>query len=427
VNPPAVVAVVGEGRTALTNVLFKALSVPVEKACRLLLVVVAAPVLGEAAFGSYQFATAVTTLLALGTDLGLSVWTTRALARDRTRAAAVVGTALRLKLAAGIPYLALVGVAAAVSGPGQTRTAMLLLGAAALANVFVDYFGAIFRGYERLRDEAALNVARALLITAAGLAALRGGHSVGALSAGVLAGMVASALYGVWMVRRNYGLVGRRPRGLAPFDRALARAAAAEAFPLWLATLLSLLYFKGDVVLLRLYRGDAEVGAYSAAYKIFEGLMILPAVVLAATFPPLARAQGQRRRRWEAALVAVLLAMGLVAGAVVYAGSEPIVALVFGAGFARAVPSLRVLALAVPVLFLNFALTHFLIARDLERRNLVFAGLMLVVNVGVNLAIIPRLGGPGAAWATLITELALTACCLAALRWTAGDRAAEAA
>ena len=90
-------------------------------------------------------------------------------------------------------------------------------------------------------------------------------------------------------------------------------------------------------------------------------------------------------------------------------------ALIYRGGFARAVPSLRVLAAALPILFLNFGLTHFLIARDLERRNLAFAGVMLVVNVAANLLVVPRLGGPGAAWATLLTEVVLTICCLAAL------------
>jgi PST family polysaccharide transporter len=409
-----------EGKTALANVLVKALSVPVEKACRILLMVVAAPLLGATAFGSYQFALATTTMLALCTDLGMGIWTTRALARDRARAPLIVGTALRLKVAAVVPYLAIVGLAAAIAGPGDTRRALLLLGLAALINAFVDYFAAIFRGFERLADEARLNVLRALLMAAFGLAALQLGRSVTALAAGLLAGLLSSGVYGLSVLRRRYGL------GLSSgvFDRALARAAAAEAFPLWLAGLLSLLYFKGDVVILKAFVGDAEIGAYSAAYKVFEGLMILPAVLLAATFPPLARARHQRekQRRWEAALVALLLVTGIVVGGVVYLGSARIVALVYGAGFARAVPSLRVLALAVPILFLNFGLTHFLIARDLERRNLAFAGLMLVVNVAVNLILIPRKAGPGAAWATLITEAALTACCLIALRQGSGAR-----
>ncbi len=414
---PAVTASLGrlgeEGRTALGNAVVKALSVPVEKACRLLLMVVAAPLLGAAAFGSYQFAFAATTMLALCTDLGMSVWTTRALARDRSRAPVIVATALRLRLWISLPYLLVVAAAAGLAGPGDTRAALAWLGLAALVNGVIDYLLAIFRGFERLADEARLNVARALLIAVAGLAALAARRSVAALAVGLLVGMAASGLYGLRLLRRGYGLDVRAGR----FDRALARAAAREALPLWLAMLFSLLYFKGDVVILKAFASDAEVGAYSAAYKIFEGMMIVPAVVLAATFPPLARAKDDpaRQRRWETAVVALLLALGAAAGFAVYAGSGPIVALVYRSGFARAVPSLRVLAGALPILFVNYGLTHFLIARDLERRNLQFAALMLVVNVAANLLLIPRFAGPGAAWATLVTEAALTACCLVAL------------
>jgi O-antigen/teichoic acid export membrane protein len=413
-----------EGRTALTNAVFKALSVPVEKASRLVLAYAAMHVLSAAAFGTYNFAAAVTLFLSAGTDLGLSIWTTRALARDRRRAGAIVGTALRLKAAAALPYFAAVGLAAVLVGPGEPRAVMMLLGATALFGVFVDYFIAVFRGYERLRDEALVNVIRSLLITGAALLALRAGRSATALAAGLTIGTVLSCGAGLWLVAARYRLVGRRAGPGPRFDRALARTAVRQALPLCLATLLSLLYFRGDVVLLRPYAGDAAVGAYSAAYKIFEGLMIVPAVVLAAAFPPLARAHldRERQRRWEVLLVTLLLGLGLAAGAVVYLARAQLVALVASAAFAAAVPSLRVLALAIPVLYLNYGLTHFLIARDLERRNVLFAGLMLVVNVAANLLLIPRFGGPGAAWATLATELVLTGCCFVALR--AGSRAA---
>jgi O-antigen/teichoic acid export membrane protein len=394
-------------------VVIKALSVPVEKACRLLLVWVAARILGAAAFGSYQFAFAATAMLAVCTDLGMGVWTTRALARDRTRAPAIVATALRLRLVASFPYLVVVALASALAGPGDTRSALAWLGMAALVNAFVDYLLAIFRGFERLTDEAHLNVARALFISVGALGALALRPTVAALSAGIFVGMLGVGGYGLRLLQRGYGLDVRAGR----FDRELWRSAAAEALPLWLATLFSLLYFKGDVVVLKAFAGDAEVGAYSAAYKIFEGLMIVPSVVLAATFPPLARAKDdpERQRRWEAALVTLLLALGLGVGAALYAASDRLVAKVYGAGFERAVPSLRVLSGALPILFLNFGLTHFLIARDLERRNLLFAALMLVVNVVANLVLVPRRFGPGAAWATLLTEVALTICCALAL------------
>ena len=82
VSTPKIASFREERRRAVANAIVKAGSIPIEKACRLLLMLVAAPALGVAGFGSYQFAFAATTMLAVCTDLGMSVWTTRALARD---------------------------------------------------------------------------------------------------------------------------------------------------------------------------------------------------------------------------------------------------------------------------------------------------------------------------------------------------------
>jgi len=399
---------------AVTNLAWKALSQSTDKALRMVVVLLAGRALGVASFGRFQFAFTVTTLLALGTELGLGIWTTRALARDRTRAASVVGTALGLRLLAAAPYaLITAGVAVAV-GPGETRAALLLLGVAALAISLVDYFGAVLRGYERFDDEARMNVTSVVLFAASSLGALAWGRSVVALSAGTMVGALGGAAFGLFLLRRHYGLPALA-EGRA-FDRALARTARIEAFPLWLASLLSLLYFRGDAVLMRPLAGDVELGAYSAAYKFFEGSMMLPAWLLAALFPRLARAHGDhdRQRSLERRLVTALLGSGIAVGAVIYFGREGLIHW-YGRDFGRSVASLRILALGVPLLYCNYGLTHFLIARDLGSRNLAFAAMMLVLNVGLNLLVIPRWGGPGAALATVVTEAALTACCLAAL------------
>jgi O-antigen/teichoic acid export membrane protein len=421
-------------RATLGNMLAKAASVPVEKLCRLGLFAVAARTLKEAAFGRFQFADAVTALLLLASDLGLGIWTTRALARggaaraaaaDDAMARAVVATGLWVRCLAAIPYAGLVLVAAAAVGPGETRAALAVLGLAALAGAFVEYCGAIFRGYERLRDEARLNVVRAVLVSVAGLLALAWRPSVVALAAGMATGATAAAVWGLVVVRRRY----RLPRPLEPgtFDPRLARAALREALPLWLATLMSLVYFKGDAILLRMFVGDAAVGSYSAAYKIFEATMIVPSIVLAAWFPALVRVDAERepgrRARVELGLGAALLGLGLLAGGTVLLGSGLVIRLAFGEAFANAVPTLRVLALGVPLVFLNYGLTHFLIARHLERANLVFTFAMMVLNLGANLLFIPRFAGRGAAFTTVGTELALTGCCLVILIW--GGRASS--
>ena len=124
---------------------------------------------------------------------------------------------------------------------------IVLLGVAAVANMFGDYAGAIFRGLERLRDEAVLNIGRALLVTAVALAALRasGGSAVG-LAAGMAAGSLVSAAYGRWLVfSRTDVLVGDRSQlGGGAGDQAGAGRVSAD----WVAMLLGLLYYKIDVL-----------------------------------------------------------------------------------------------------------------------------------------------------------------------------------
>ena len=93
-------SVVHEPGRAVLNMAAKGASFAVEKAAQLVLVLAVAPVLGVAAFGRFSFAASLGALLAFATDLGLTTWTTRALARDAAQAPAVLGTGLRLRLLA---------------------------------------------------------------------------------------------------------------------------------------------------------------------------------------------------------------------------------------------------------------------------------------------------------------------------------------
>jgi O-antigen/teichoic acid export membrane protein len=205
----------------------------------------------------------------------------------------------------------------------------------------------------------------------------------------------------------------------------LATVALRESLPIWSAGLLSLLYFKVDTLFLRPMAGDAELGAYGAAYKLFEGSMMAPSVLLAVTFPQLARAHENLPVRWrlERRVTWILALSGLLAAGVCLAGGPWLVKVIYGVGFGRSVASLRILALGIPLVFLNYGLTHFLVARDLGRMTTWLALMMLFLNVALDLTLIPTGKGPGAAWATVLSEIALTAGCVAVLNWNAPQAA----
>ena len=78
--------------------------------------------------------------------------------------------------------------------------------------------------------------------------------------------------------------------------------------------------------------------------------------------------------------------------------------------------------MALPLMFVNFVLTHQLMAWSLQRFYAFLCAAALIWNVGLNWMLIPKFSILGAAWSTLLTEVFLTAgCCLVLVRKGSGE------
>ncbi len=120
-------------------------------------------------------------------------------------------------------------------------------------------------------------------------------------------------------------------------------------------------------------------------------------------------------RRIGGALAVAGIALALVCAL----GSSLIVPLVYGTPYLYTAPTFAILSLALPLFFLNYALTHQVIGWDGQRAYLLIAALALVANVAANVALVPSQGMIGAAIATLVTEVVVTAGCRLRARRTA--------
>lgn len=76
---------------------------------------------------------------------------------------------------------------------------------------------------------------------------------------------------------------------------------------------------------------------------------------------------------------------------------------------------LQILALAVLPVFVNYVLTHVLIAADRQQLNLAFNAVVFGVNAGLCLVLAASFDAPGAAGATLVSEIVLLGLCWAAV------------
>jgi len=163
------------------------------------------------------------------------------------------------------------------------------------------------------------------------------------------------------------------------------------------------------VPILAMLKGHYETGLYVAAYKPFEALLFIPVSMLNVVFPVLAvyhrGAEGRLvwavNRFYKALLV---LGCPISVGTFMLAGP-----LQFIYVFPESRVALQILALSIVLMFVSNTFIGALNAID---RQLTFTWAALVsmfVNVGLNLALIPPFGYLGAAWATVLTEVALFA------------------
>lgn len=390
-------------RAVAANIAVKATSDVFVKAGRFVLIVAAARLLGPEDFGLFSFAFAFGSMLAVGSDLGLHLHLAREVALVERSATRSLAEAVSGKLLASCAILcALAAAFVLYPRPAPVRWLLVLAGAYLLAQSWCELWNHFFRGAQSLGQEAALNALNTAVGTVVGIAVLAAGGRAHALYVALLVTAVATSVVALTLVRRH----GADP---APASWRAGVGALRRAAPTGIAVLLTMIYFRIDLVFLERMRGDAEVGAYAAAYRLLEGLLFIPAFFMAALYPALSgasrRVEDLRRLRSAGLHWMFLLSTLLVLALTMTA--PWLLRLLYGEVYSEAATVLRVLSLALLFIFPNFVLTHLLVATGRQRWNAVIAGVGVAVNVALNLMAIRRFGALGAAAATVITEATL--------------------
>lgn len=395
-----------------TNAFWNASALTGGKLLVFALLVTAARVLTLPDFGFFTFIIALAQLLYQLMDGGATtaVWRETATAADGGRRAYLSALKLRI-ITLTIGFLPLIPVWKRYEMTGEARAFLVLavlgMGVASL----VGLRQAVLRARERLREEAFVQLTERLVYAGVGMTLLALGGGLIGLGAAFLAGHLAA----LWLSSRFQLFPAATEASAEPGAWHLAKL----AWPLGLAGLFTAVYFRIDMVMLQKMRGAEETGLYGAAYRLIEAAMIAPAALLAAYFPRLARAaEGDAPGAAAEAPLTLLLHIATAGACFGLVFAPEIMRVFFGAPFAPAGNTLRILLFALWAIYPNYLLTQMLIARRKQRIFAVIVGGCAALNILGNLALIPRWGGNGAALATVATETLLL---VAAYRFLQGE------
>lgn len=178
-----------------------------------------------------------------------------------------------------------------------------------------------------------------------------------------------------------------------------------SSWPMGLFLIIFAAYDKAiDSLMIQHFLGPLEVAWYGLAYKI-HGVMLQPAYYFVnSIFPILSTKDGKTPGLMKKSLFILLVMVG--GGMVLVWTLAPWMIFVLGgAEFAPSVMVLRTLVFAMFFSYIGHLIGFALIAEGGQKQMLKLGLVALVLNLSLNILLIPRYGMMAAAWVTVFTEM----------------------
>jgi len=192
------------------------------------------------------------------------------------------------------------------------------------------------------------------------------------------------------------------------YDSQLWKDIFRRSWPIGLSIIFNLIYFKIDSVFLSLWRPQEEVGIYGAAYNVVQVLTALPFLFIGLTlgsystswsYQDIPRFKKYIQKSFD---FLILIAVPLVMGTLFLA--RPIMVMIAGKSFEQAGDILKILILAVGVIFLSVLFGSVINVINKQKTMLVGYIVSAVISVGGYILTIPHYSYWGAAWMTVLSE-----------------------
>jgi PST family polysaccharide transporter len=191
-------------------------------------------------------------------------------------------------------------------------------------------------------------------------------------------------------------------------DSEACRRLLTQGWPLLVASIATLAYMKIDQVMLGKLLGDEATGLYSSAVRISEMWYFVPTAIMSSLFPLITAAKQRSDQEYHDKLIIsfrLLTSLSVLVATTVSLLAGPAIHLIYGSSYAAAS---RVLSLhiwsSVPVA-IGIAASPWLVTEGytgvIMQKTLAGA----LVNVALNLWLIPLIGVTGAAIASISTQM----------------------
>jgi len=392
---------IGIKQTIFKNIFWLVISEGISQLLKLTLIIYVARILGATEYGKFTFALAFVTLFAVFSDLGIFSIIIREFSRDKEKEKEF-SSVLSLKILLSLGMLSLISMGSFFITPDPLiRRIIWILGVYIILSSFSGIIFAFFEARQRMEYEAWTKIFEALMIVGVGFFVILNFPSAKNLSYSYLfASFVALIFILIFFHFKFYQL-------RLSWNKSIWRNFLAMSWPLALAGVFGAIYAQIDSVMMGHWGQITQTGWYNAAHKII-GITLIPAGLIAASFfPALSSAFKESKEKlqkiWNYQMeIMIFLSVPLVVGGMTLA--PRIIDFVYP-GFSPSIFAFQILIVMTGIAFLCNPFHQVLIISNQQKRIFQINLYGAIINVILNLILIPKYSLYGAAITTVITFL----------------------
>lgn len=191
-------------------------------------------------------------------------------------------------------------------------------------------------------------------------------------------------------------------------DVQYAKSILRKSWPLIISSLGAILYLKMDQVMVVDLVGNSEGGIYNVAVKYSSIFYFIQTIVMTSVFPSLIKTRKTEYKKYLNNTEKLSSFFLYTAGMIIVLSllfADKFVELTFGEKYMDAVPIIKLHILSLPLIYWGAILSRWLVIEDLTKYSLARHAMGLAVNLILNLILIPKYGGEGAAIASIFALL----------------------
>ncbi|WMX54274.1 flippase [Peribacillus sp. R9-11] len=360
---------------------------------------------GPEQFGQFNYALAFVSLFTAISTLGLDTLIVKSIIDKKVNEGVILCTSLVLRVIGGSALIFLAALIIRIIEPMDTNLHMLVL--VMSFTMIVKSFEVIeywIQAYQRAKISSLIRMSVYVIISALKiLLVLKGGTLIQyALIYTLDAVVISAALLIAYFNVREEKLTWK-------FNFSYAKNILSQSWYLIVSGLMITIYMRIDQVMLgAMMPTKSEVGIYSAAVRIAEMWYFVPMAIITSFKPVIMKYKNINEEKYinSIQLLYTLIAWtGIGFGIAILILAKPLVSVLYGVGYLEATSILSISVWAGTFALLGSARSVWLITEGLQKYTLVFMMTGVIVNIVLNIFLIPYFGGIGAAIATLASQI----------------------